>query len=98
MVKSVKKPIKRSGSWGFGGRSSLCRECFRGLRRRDFFNFEAAAFVNCFLQTEAQKGLERRLHYVGGIFRTQRFAEDIFDARGFEDGANGFAGDDTRAR
>jgi len=42
--------------------------------------------------------MESGLDDVGGVFGTEGFAEDILDAGGFEDGADGFAGNDPGAR
>jgi hypothetical protein len=42
--------------------------------------------------------LESGFDDVGRILRAQGFAEDIFDANGFQDGAHGFTGDNASPR
>src|SRR5207245_4461964 len=59
----------------FSGRSG-------GWRRRgfNFLDLHAAASVNVFAEAQAEQSLQRGFDHIGGIFRAERLAQDIFHA------------------
>ncbi len=81
-----------SGRWWFGRRNGL-----GWFGSFDFLDLETAAAVNIFAQSQAEQGVESGLDNVGGVFGAERLAENVFDTGGFEDGADGFAGDNAGA-
>src|SRR6187431_2164085 len=76
--------------------------CDRSNYGRGLFLFifqgDAATFVNIFAQTQSLQRSKRGLDHIGSVLRTERFAQHIFETHGFENGTNGFAGDDSCSR
>jgi hypothetical protein len=63
----LRRGWSRNDRFGSHRGRRFSREGFRRFRGRDLLNFDAAAFVNVFLQAEAQKGLKRSLHHIGSV-------------------------------
>jgi hypothetical protein len=80
----------------FGGRFSGW-DCLRRFGGLDLLDFQPTAPVNVLAKAEAQEGVERGFDHVGSVLGPERFAQDIFDTGGFEDRADGFAGDNAGA-
>src|ERR1043166_8518361 len=85
------KRILNCDNWG----------CRRRWRCRFYFArlyFDAAAAHDVRAQSELLQSSHRRLDDVGWIIRTERLAQNILHAGGFENGSNGFPGDNACSR
>src|SRR6185436_579771 len=71
------------------GRLSLRNGC----RRRGFgFHRDSAATIDFFALAQLQQRVQCRFDDVGRVLGTERLAEDILHARGFEHSTDGFTG------
>ena len=88
-------------AFGFAGSRGLLRGRldlgFIG-GRRVYFDGLAAQLENCFLGAELLEGVKSGLDDVGGIAGAKRFREEVFDARGFDNGADATTGNKPGTR